>query len=398
MALRTNAVPVCFDPRGIGKSAPIRCDPEIYNQRVSQFPTDQASYERVLNWGKEFGQSCLNLSGDIFKHVDTTSVARDMEALRVGLGEDKLNWIGLSYGTQIGLQYAELFPQNVGKMVLDGVDDHSASEIYTVLGETGAYERELVRFFDWCQSNTTCALYGQDIASIYDNLVAQAEQSPIPAPGCLASADTISAGTCFPNVTGQDLRFNPQGLGLLTYKEPNQFSPGGWGTLGEALNETMHGNATLMSSMMAKSQNDTVWQGLAIGCLDWLHTAKSFSDIEHKVLWLNGTAPHTKGANQSWSYQTLCLGWPAAIQNPQHVLNQTAMKMAPPILFMQSVWDPEASDAWALEAFHQSPTGTMVTRDGDGHLTYPLKGEGSRIIDTYLINGTMPQKGLVIYS
>lgn len=93
-----------------------------------------------------------------------------------------------------------------------------------------------------------------------------------------------------------------------------------------------------------------------------------------------------------------CLGWPAPLQNPQHVLNQTAMRMAPPLLMLNSIWDPEASYVWAQNALSQAPTATMVTRNGDGHLTYVLDGVGTRITEAYLINGTVPEQNLVIQS
>ena len=155
---------------------------------------------------------------------------------------------------------------------------------------------------------------------------------------------------------------------------------------------------TLLSSTMASSQNSTVWQGLAVGCLDRDHNMKSFGEAERKQFLINATSPHTMGACQSYQYQTQCLGWPAPLQNPQHVLNQTAMRLAPPLLMVNSIWDYEASYTWAINALSQAPAATMVTRYGDGHLTYVLGGEGTRIIDAYLVNGTVPQQNLVIQS
>lgn len=105
---------ICPDPRGIGTSNPISCDSDLWNQWPSLFPKDEASFTKLIEHNKAFGQSCIDKSGDIVKFVDTTSVARDIEAIRIALGDDKLNWIGISYGTQIGAQYAELYPENIG--------------------------------------------------------------------------------------------------------------------------------------------------------------------------------------------------------------------------------------------------------------------------------------------
>ncbi len=100
----------------------------------------------MVEHNKALGQSCLDRTGELLGHVDTVSVARDLEALRIALGDAKLNWLGISYGTMIGAQYAELFPENIRAMVLDGIVDHSASEIYATAGESVSYEDELNRF------------------------------------------------------------------------------------------------------------------------------------------------------------------------------------------------------------------------------------------------------------
>jgi pimeloyl-ACP methyl ester carboxylesterase len=87
------------DPRGVGFSDRIKCDPDIYNEHVSYFPTTQAEFDKLVDWSKRFGESCLKLTGSLVKFVDTASAVRDMEAVRVALGEGKMNYFGTSYGT-----------------------------------------------------------------------------------------------------------------------------------------------------------------------------------------------------------------------------------------------------------------------------------------------------------
>ena len=93
------------------------------------------------------------MSGDIVKYVDTTSVARDFDAVRQALGDDKLNFLAFSYGTQIAAQYAELFSQSVGRFVLDGILDHSGSEMYTLVTQVTTHENVFDRFAQWCGSS-----------------------------------------------------------------------------------------------------------------------------------------------------------------------------------------------------------------------------------------------------
>ena len=106
----------------------------------------------------------MDLSGDLLKHVDAASVSKDMEAIRIALNDGKLSYLGGSYGTQIGAQYAKLYPNNIGAMVLDGNVAHSPSEVYLHMIAPSTYENELDRFFDWCHQNQTCTFYGENVA------------------------------------------------------------------------------------------------------------------------------------------------------------------------------------------------------------------------------------------
>lgn len=93
-------------------SSPIKCDPAVWNERPTWFPATQEEFDKMVARNKAIGQSCLNLTGPLLGHIDTTSAARDMEALRLALDDGKLNFLGFSYGSQLGTQYAELFPNS----------------------------------------------------------------------------------------------------------------------------------------------------------------------------------------------------------------------------------------------------------------------------------------------
>lgn len=97
-----------LDPRGVGLSSRIQCDPDIFNERVSVFPSDQASFTKMVKKQRALGESCLSLTGPLLGHIDSVSVARDVEAVREALGDEKLNFLGLSYGSLLGATYAEL--------------------------------------------------------------------------------------------------------------------------------------------------------------------------------------------------------------------------------------------------------------------------------------------------
>jgi pimeloyl-ACP methyl ester carboxylesterase len=118
-----------LDPRGVGLSVGVSCDPELWNARKSIYPTSEKEFDDMVTANKAFFASCANLTGPLFNNLDTTSVAKDYEQVRLALNEGKMNYFAQSYGSQIGEQYAELYPENIGRMALDGILDHSTSEI-----------------------------------------------------------------------------------------------------------------------------------------------------------------------------------------------------------------------------------------------------------------------------
>lgn len=99
-------------------------------------------------------------------HVDTVSVARDLEAAHITLGDEKLNYLGLSYRTLLGAQCAEFFPNKVRTMVLDGDVDHPQSEISNIVTEVLTFENEFNLFATWCSKSGSYASYQKGCSSL----------------------------------------------------------------------------------------------------------------------------------------------------------------------------------------------------------------------------------------
>ncbi|KAK7223321.1 hypothetical protein V2G26_011324 [Clonostachys chloroleuca] len=380
-----------LDPRGVGYSTPIKCDPNIYNQRIHTFVSDNASYQALVSHNRQFGQSCANLTGPLLNNLDTVHVAKDHELVRRALNATKFNLLGLSYGTLLGQQYLSLFPNTVGRMALDGPVDHSQSEPSAVLTESSTYEATLNQFFQWCDTNNTCALNGNNTRQVFVDLLLKADDSPIPAPSC--------NGTCQPNVTGEDIRYNVQSF--LQFVDLSYAS--NWTGLGAALLEASNGNATALSTPLALTQNATSIEGspfsyLVIGCQDWLHQARSATDLELRLQAVQPFAPLTAGATQTYYYQSRCLGWPAPLTNGQVLLNTTITQRAPPVLIAHSVYDPSCSSVWADGVRQQLPNAVSITRNGSGHLSHFLLGDTRAVLDTFLANGTLPPDGSIYQS
>ncbi|KAF5631734.1 tripeptidyl aminopeptidase [Fusarium sp. NRRL 52700] len=377
-----------LDPRGAGISSPVKCDPKVFNKRVKTFVTTDEEYDALFNYSRRLGESCANLTGPLIEHLDSVHVAKDHEVVRKALGADKFNYLGLSYGTLLGATYASLFPKSVGRMALDANVDHSQSEIATLLAEATAYETVLDQFFKWCDKNSTCALHGKNSSRVWDETLARADSKAIPAPGCNE--------TCRSDVTGEEIRYNAQEF--LAFVDLN-LDGSTWAGLGDAILQASKGNATALSTptpndRIVSDPSGSPYSYLAIGCQDWLHKSKNSVDLRQKLINAVTFAPRTRGASQTYYYESVCIGWPAPLTNPQGPLAD-GIKDAPTILIAASVYDPETSLTWADGVREQLTRRVSITRNGPGHTSHYLKGDTSKAMDRYLATGKLPRDGTV---
>jgi len=365
----------------------VRCDPDIWNQGVSWFPSDETSFAQLQEHYRAFGESCLRLTGPLLSHLDTTNVARDLESVRVALGEGKLNFLGLSYGSQLGAAYAELYPENIRVMALDGALDHAQQASSMLADEAGAYEDAFSRFARWCSEEPDCALHGRDVTTFFDDLVQRADQGPIPAPRC------VELGYCRPTVTGEDILFNVQSLILIKDPVP-KLGIQGWPGLASALVSADAGDASQLSTQTAGDETFDGFAALAIECVDWNPAEDTFADLSAKALLGRTVAPHTAGATQTWTILAGCLDWPVPVANPPHL---APVRGAPPILLINATHDPSTAYEWAHGLRDQIEGSVLLTRDGDGHTSFFVPGAHRTrdAIDTYLITGETPPPNTV---
>ena len=374
-----------MDPRGVGLSTRVRCDPAVYNRPVSLFPRTAAQFRRLARYARALGRSCRKRTGVLLGHVDTRSVARDMEALRQALGDGKLNFLGLSYGAEIGTLYAERYPKRIRTMALDGILDHSIPMGVLFADNAVAYEDTFNRFTAWCAQTAECALHGRDVAALFDRLVQQADQQPIPFPGC-------PAAPCPAPVTGDDIRLNA--YNLLLFKSPvPAFGVPGWNGFAQALAALEAGDAGAFARSLVTGPRDGTFAGLAVICLDYPPLIRNFRDLRAAALLASVLAPHTRGAGEAWTALTGCIHWPARPANPPH---RARIHGAPPILLASSTHDPSTPYRWAHNLLHQIPGAVLLTRDGDGHTSSLLHpSRTSDAIARYLITRKTPPPNTV---
>ncbi len=154
---------VGFDPRGVGASTPaLWCNSDADNDRIRADP--QVDYspkgiEHIEGETKAFVQRCVDKMGkDFLENVGTANVAKDLDALRVAVGDDKLTYLGYSYGTRIGSAYAEAFPDKVRAMILDGAVDPNADPIQADIDQAAAFQQAFNDYAADCVKDPGCPL------------------------------------------------------------------------------------------------------------------------------------------------------------------------------------------------------------------------------------------------
>jgi pimeloyl-ACP methyl ester carboxylesterase len=372
---------VGFDPRGVGASTPISCydDPAVldeflYGEENEDFETgSDEDLQADVDLMTEFGAACQTFSGELLKHVDTESVARDLDMLRAVLGDEKLNYVGYSYGTYIGATYAGLFPEKVGRLVLDGAVDPAASESEGTLNYVMGFESALRAYLAYCLAETDCPFTGtveESMLTIKD-LIDSLNESPI-------SSDDP-----------RDLT----GGALTTAIVYPLYSEDSWPYLTQLFTDVMAGNADF-AWLLADGYNDrdtetgeylsnSVEAYFAVTCLDD-STVLSFEEVRADILELEAAAPLFGETYAS----TGCDGWPVSGTRVPALISATG---ADDILVVGTTNDPATPYAQAVALADELDSGHLITYNGEGHTAYNggiTCVDGA--VDAYLIDGTVP--------
>jgi pimeloyl-ACP methyl ester carboxylesterase len=358
---------VGMDPRGIENSSQVRCTVPLITPESTLFPKTEQQFQQLRQHNREVGMNCLEEAGELVRHMDTVSVARDHEALRLALGDNNINWLGISYGTQVAANYAQLYPTHTRAMVLDAALEHSQSEVHQVGGEIMAAEDSFNRFADWCPTQEACALRGQDVRAVFDRLVQQADQNPIPAEGALRP------------VTGEDIRMGTKGL--LRFKEPSIFGPDlSWAGLSRALQKAIDGDGSAFAVAPAGVPQYGYQGLLGNACLDYAPQVRTYQEMQQRLELGRQLAPHLQGASETWQ-ANFCIDWPVKPVNPPKALNVRGV----PTLIIQAVHDPSIPYSWAHGLAAQIEGSALLTRTGDGHTSVYTSDCAKSAMDAFLI-------------
>jgi pimeloyl-ACP methyl ester carboxylesterase len=366
-----------MDPRGMLGSHQISCeDRPVIRPETNLWPTSAHEFTAMLANNRAVGLACLRDTGELMRHTDTVNVARDHEALRLALRERTVSWLGLSYGTQVAGNYAELYPRRTRAMVLDAAMDHSLSEVEQVAGEMLTAEDSFNRFLAWCPTSPDCALRGQDVAAVFDRLVANADRRPIAVRGALRP------------VTGADIRMGTKGL--LRFKKASIYGPQlSWAGLSQALKATLAGDASAFAVAPAGAVQYGEYSLLANACLDYVVQVNTWAEMQQRIELGRQLAPHLQGASETWQ-ALLCANWPIPATNPPRPFDIRGV----PALVVHAVHDPSLAYAWAHGLASQIDGSHLLTRTGDGHTSYHTSPCARSAIDAYLVRPEGPANGV----
>ena len=380
---------VGWDPRGTNASSPVRCFPseavaaEFWNGvTVPTTEVESAAYQQRT---VDLARRCGEVSGELLDHISTADTARDLEALRVAVGDERLTYVGLSYGTLIGQTYANLFPHRVRAMMLDGlidaVEDTGAAETRTVAGVAHTDE-VFAAFRAACQAAgpARCALarhpetVDQRVARLFD----ATRRAPIPAP----NADPPGELTYGELLTST---FNP----LRVPEQYPQFAA----DLDAAADGNASGLEAAARSLATPEAYDSSTTSAAISCLDgparrpsadWPAVLPEFT--RSSTLW---------GPVLGWWLWAPCASvWPG--QATDRYAGPWNARTPTPVLLINNRHDPATGYRNAQSAERRLGNAVLLTSDGYGHPTYQ---DPSACVDAarerYLVDLVTPPPGTV---
>ncbi|RJL33204.1 alpha/beta fold hydrolase [Bailinhaonella thermotolerans] len=366
---------VAFDPRHhyerLAALAPECSRPGV---ALVTDPRDPQAYGRQARALADAMDRCRRADGTgLVDHLDAVSVARDMEAIRAVLGEERLSLMAESYGGFPAAAYARLHPGRIRAMYLDGTPDHTVS--LTELSRLGTepLERVFGRFAAWCAEDPACALRGQDVRGVWRRLLRDADRRPIPFTG------KGPFGEVRGEMSGMHLAFAAP---LLLAQEDQ----GRWRDLAAAIDRARRGDVSGFADLVAG--NSQVWTrpaGIAAQCPNY-GTGGGYRALARERRELGRDLPDL-GRSAAW-LRTVCSGRP----DPANPPGPIPARELPPLLGAGSRTDHGMTAALVGNV----PGSATVRYDAPGHSLY-LSGVRCVIAhaDRYLTDLRLPPKGTV---
>ena len=382
--LRDQYTLVSFDPRGVSRSARVKCydakgtDHFLYDSNGAT-PGSAKDIELTRAELKKFDEACKQNTGPVLGHVDTVSAAKDMDVIRAALGDEKLNYLGFSYGTFLGTTYATLFPDKVGRFVLDGAIDPRVSDEQANLEQLKGFNLALNNYLKDClKSNTDCPFKGT------------LSQAKAKVSAFLRSMETHT----LPTKDGRKLTIASATTGLIMALYSDSY----WPYLSQAFTEAFTEKNGTTFILLADFYNDrdeagnysgnTLEANIAVNCLD-SRSSTDPADMAKQNAKMLKVAPIL---GRYWQNGALmCEQWPYPVAKRP---SDYSAKGAPTIMVIGTTGDPATPYKEAVALAHEVlAKGFLVTFKGEGHTAYGRSNECvSKAVDEFFVFGTLPRK------
>ncbi|MEV0374050.1 alpha/beta hydrolase [Streptomyces sp. NPDC050636] len=365
---------VGFDPRGVGHSAPISCiDPQEFVKAPKADPVPDSEADKLAQrkLAKEYADGCAERSGDLLPYMTTANTVRDLDVIRAALGEKKLNFLGVSYGTYMGAVYATLFPDHVRRMIVDSVVNPSREKIWyqANLDQDLAFETRWGDWKKWVAKNDATYHIGdtdEKVQAAWEKLRATAKKNPIG--GVVGPAE------------------------LTGFFQSAPYYDSSWASTAEAWRAYLAGDEKPLIENAGPDMNDKAGN-VASENSNAVYTAVECTDAKWPTSWQkwdrDNTRIHQQAPFMTWSNAWMnlpCATWSAKQQRPVDVKTGKGL---PNVLIVQSARDAATPYEGAVELHQRLKGSRLITeRDAGSHgvtgLVNPCINER---VDTYLLTG-----------
>ncbi len=387
-----------FDPRGVGLSSPVRCfrtleeHNETFEHRLT-VPVTADEIAATLRAGSAYSDLCRRNAGSLLPHLSTLNVARDLERMRQGVGDDQISYVGFSYGTLIGATYANLFPSRVRAMVLDANLDptlHMGDGLEYDRQRARGYEIALGAFLRECsRAGARCPFGGGDVRAKLDQVRTRLRHAPITLPSgqqvTLSGFTSRLAGGLASQTELPALAASLADLyGVL---HPQSARPADAGAAGDFAGQTTA--AAGETGERPYTGNDAEF---GVDCLDkpLPPTATVFPRAATK--WEREFP--TFGRMQAFD-SVPCATWPARWWQSERYPGPWNRPTAHPVLVVGNYYDPVTQYEFSRRMAEQLGRGRLLSVAMIGHTALGLNICADEITARYLLNGELPRPDVV---
>jgi pimeloyl-ACP methyl ester carboxylesterase len=366
---------VGFDPRGVARSSPIKCISDADLDASFGYdpdPDSQAEFNGLVALTDRIGDACANKYGDSLRLFSTEQAARDMDAVRAAVGDQKLTYLGYSYGSLLGATYAQLFPKDVRALVLDGAVDPRQNFVAGSESQAKGFERAFANFTQWCSQNGPSCPIGPDARAAVIAGIEKARVSPVKG----SDGRAATAGWVFYAIVS------------------SLYTEAGWEELATAIDKIERGDPTgvfELADAYAERDEDGDYSNLfdanlAVNCADQEEQVSVQQVRELQGQWR--TKYPLFGAALAVGMLS-CTNWPAQ-RDPYPTGPADG---APPILVVGTTGDPATPYEQTAKLAEMLGVGRVLTWEGEGHTAYPQTRCITDAVNRYLIDLTMPPEG-----